>query len=47
MATTALEKGLPIEQVQRVLGHSQISTTLLYTVIKDSTVKSSHRKYLG
>ncbi len=47
MATTALEKGMPIEQVQRVLGHSQISTTLLYTVIKDSTIKNSHRKYLG
>ncbi len=46
-ATTALEKGMPIEQVQLVLGHSQISTTLLYTVIKDSTVKHSHRKYLG
>lgn len=47
MATTALEKGMPIEQVQRVLGHQQISTTLLYTVIKDSTIKNSHRKYLG
>ena len=47
MATTALEKGMPIEQVQRVLGHSQISTTLLYTVIKDSTIKNSHRKYIG
>ena len=47
MATNALEKGMPIEQVQRVLGHSQISTTLLYTVIKDSTIKNSHRKYIG
>ncbi len=47
MATTALEKGMPIELVQRVLGHSQISTTLLYTVIKDSTIKNSHRKYIG
>ena len=46
-ATAALEKGMPIEQVQRMLGHQQISTTLLYTVIKDSTVKNSHRKYLG
>jgi len=47
MATNALEKGMPIEQVQRVLGHSQISTTLLYTVIQDSTIKNSHRKYIG
>jgi len=46
-ASTALEKGMPLEQVQLMLGHSNISTTLLYTVIKDSTVKSSHRKYLG
>lgn len=46
-ASTALEKGMPLEQVQLMLGHSNISTTLLYTVIKDSTVKHSHRKYLG
>ena len=46
-ASTALEKGMPLEQVQLMLGHSNISTTLLYTVIKDSTVKNSHRKYLG
>ena len=46
-ATTALEKGMPLEQVQRMLGHEQISTTLLYVMVQDSTIKNSHRKYLG
>lgn len=46
-ATTALEKGMPIEQVQKMLGHEQISTTLLYIRVQDSTVKNSHRRYLG
>lgn len=46
-ATTALEKGMPIEQVQRMLGHEQINTTLLYVRVQDSTVKNSHRRYLG
>ena len=46
-ATSALEKGMPLEQVQKMLGHEQIATTLLYCRVQDSTVKSSHRKYLG
>lgn len=46
-ATTALEKGMPIEQVQKMLGHEQINTTLLYVRVQDSTVKNSHRRYLG
>ena len=46
-ATTALSKGMPIEQVQKMLGHEEISTTLTYIAITDSTVKNSHRKYLG
>lgn len=46
-ASTALEKGMPLEQVQRMLGHEQINTTLLYVQIQDSTIKHSHRKYLG
>lgn len=46
-ACSALDKGMPIEQVQKMLGHEQISTTLTYLVIKESSVKHSHRKYLG
>lgn len=46
-ACAALDKGMPIEQVQVMLGHEQISTTLTYLVIKESNVKNSHRKYLG
>ena len=46
-ATSALEKGMPLEQVQKMLGHEQIATTLLYCRVQDSTVKNSHRKYLG
>ena len=46
-ASAALSKGMPIEQVQKMLGHEEISTTLIYLMITDSTVKSSHRKYLG
>ena len=46
-ASAALSKGMPIEQVQKMLGHEEISTTLTYLMITDSTVKSSHRKYLG
>ncbi len=38
---------MPLEQVQRMLGHEQISTTLLYVMVQDSTIKNSHRKYLG
>lgn len=46
-ATTALPKGMPIEQVQKMLGHEEINTTLTYISITDSTVKNSHRKYMG
>lgn len=46
-ATAALSKGMPIEQVQKMLGHEEINTTLTYISITDSTVKNSHRKYMG
>lgn len=46
LATKAIDKGMPIEQVQRMLGHSQIDTTLEYAMVDDSNVKLSHRKFL-
>ena len=47
LATTAIDKGMPIEQVQRLLGHQRIDTTLQYAMVKQSNVKSAHRKYIG
>ncbi len=46
MATKAIDKGMPIEQVQRLLGHSKIETTMEYAMVDQSNVKSSHKKYL-
>jgi len=47
MATVAIEKGMPIEQLQRLLGHQRIDTTLMYAMVKQSSVKTAHRKYIG
>lgn len=47
MATVAIDKGMPIEQVQRLLGHEKIDTTLHYAMVKQSNVKNAHRKYIG
>lgn len=47
MATMAIEKGMPIEQVQKLLGHSKIDTTMHYAIVNQSNVKISHRKYIG
>jgi hypothetical protein len=47
MATTAIDKGMPIEQVQRLLGHEKIDTTLHYAMVKQNNVKMSHKKYIG
>lgn len=46
-ATRALERGMPLEQVQKMLGHSSINTTLIYAEVKAESVKASHRKYLA
>lgn len=46
VATRAIDKGMPIEQVQQLLGHNQIDTTMLYAQVSQSNVKESHRKYL-
>ena len=47
MATRAIDKGMPIEQVQKILGHSQIDTTMQYAMVNQSNVKSSHRRYIA
>ena len=47
MATRAIDKGMPIEQVQKILGHSQIDTTMQYAVVNQNNVRNSHRKYIA
>ena len=46
MATMAIEKGMPIEQLQKLLGHTQIDTTLHYAIVNEKNVKLSHQKYI-
>ena len=45
MATMAIDKGMPIDQVQKLLGHIKIDTTMEYAMVNQSNVKNSHRKY--
>lgn len=47
MATNAIDKGMPIEQVQKLLGHVQIDTTMQYAMVNQSNVKQAHRKFIG
>lgn len=47
MATRAIDKGMPIEQVQKILGHSQIDTTMRYAIVNQTNVKTSHQKYIA
>lgn len=47
LATRAIDKGMPIEQVQRLLGHTQIDTTMQYAMINQKNVKVSHQKYIA
>ena len=47
LATMAIDKGMPIEQVQRLLGHVRIDTTLHYAIVNQNNVKMAHKKYLG
>lgn len=47
MATKAIDKGMPIEQVQKLLGHQQIDTTMHYAMVNQNNVKMSHRKYIA
>ena len=46
LATHAIDKGMPIEQVQKLLGHAKIDTTMHYAMVNQNNVKASHRKYL-
>ena len=46
MATMAIDKGMPIEQVQKLLGHIKIDTTMEYAMVSQNNVKNSHRKYI-
>lgn len=47
LATMAIDKGMPIEQVQQLLGHQSIDTTLQYAMVNQVNVKNSCKKYLG
>ncbi len=47
MATRAIDKGMPIEQVQQLLGHQQIDTTMKYAMVNQNNVKISHKKFIG
>lgn len=47
LATSAIDKGIPIEQVQQLLGHQKIDTTMHYAMVKQQNVKLAHRKYIG
>lgn len=46
LATHAIDKGMPIEQVQKLLGHAKIDTTMHYAMVNQNNVKASHRRYL-
>ena len=47
LATMAIDKGMPIEQVQKMLGHVKIDTTLHYAMVNQANVKMAHRKYIN
>lgn len=47
LATRAIDKGMPIEQVQRLLGHAKIDTTLMYAMVDQDNVRASHRRYIA
>lgn len=47
LATMAIDKGMPVEQVQKLLGHVKIETTMHYAMVNQSNVKISHRRYIA
>lgn len=46
LATMAIDKGMPIEQVQQLLGHQSVDTTLQYAMVNQNNVKISHHRYI-
>lgn len=46
LATRLINRGMPIEQVQKLLGHTKIDTTLIYAQVDQSNVKSSHERFV-
>ena len=47
LATNAIDKGMPIEQVQKLLGHTKIDTTMHYAMVNQNNVKIAHKKFIG
>lgn len=47
LATIAIDKGMPIEQLQKLLGHQRIDTTLQYAMVKQSNVKIAHKRFVS
>ena len=47
LATMAIDKGMPIEQVQHLFGHQSLDTTLQYAMVNQNNVKLSHHKFIG
>ncbi|MDR0454699.1 MAG: tyrosine-type recombinase/integrase [Deferribacteraceae bacterium] len=47
LATRAIDKGMPIEHVQRLLGHVKIDTTMHYAMVNQTNVKNAHRRFIG
>lgn len=47
LATRAIDRGMPIEQVQTLLGHTKIDTTLEYAIVNQNNVKASHKRYIS
>lgn len=47
LATMAIDRGMPIEQLQHLLGHQRVDTTMQYAMVKQSNVKLAHKKYIG
>ena len=47
LATKAIDKGMPVEQVQILLGHAKIDTTMHYAIVDQTNVKNSYRKFIG
>jgi site-specific recombinase XerD len=47
LATMAIDKGMPVEQVQKLLGHVKIDTTMHYAMVNQNNVKLSHRRFLS